>query len=82
MGIPNEEFRKRDIYIDYDYEFVMFRYEHSTRRFFRKFYGKSEEKEVPYDNRLLNDAILGGDEIDERTYQEGKPRREHQTRNG
>jgi hypothetical protein len=76
MGIPNEEFRKRDIYIDYDFEEVMFRYEHSTRRFFRKFYGESndDEDEVPYDNRLLTDAILGGDEIDAKTYQEGKPR--------
>jgi hypothetical protein len=47
MGIPKEEFRKRDIYIDYDYEFVMFRFEHGTRRFFRKFYGKSNEKKFP-----------------------------------
>jgi hypothetical protein len=76
-GIPKEQFRDRDIYIDYDFEEVMFRYEHSTRRFFRKFYGESNdaEDEVPYDNRLLTDAILAGDEIDAKTYQEGKPGR-------
>lgn len=73
-GFPKEQFRDRDVYLDYDFEDVMFRFEHSTRHFFRKFYGESEEKEVPFDNRLLNDAILGGTEIDAKTYQEGKPR--------
>ena len=74
MGIPKEQFRDRDIFIDYDFEDVMFRYEHSTRRFFRRFYGESNENEVPHDNRLLNDAILGGSEINAKTYQAGKPR--------
>ena len=74
MGIPKEQFRDRDIFIDYDFEDVMFRYEHSTRRCFRRFYGESNENEVPHDNRLLNDAILGGSEIEAKTYQAGKPR--------
>jgi hypothetical protein len=72
-GFPKEQFRDRDVYLDYDFEEVMFRFEHITRRFFRKFYGESNEKEVLYDNRLLNDAILGGTEIDAKTYHEGKP---------
>jgi hypothetical protein len=74
MGISKEQFRGRDIFIDYDFEDVMFRYEAGTRRFFRKFYGDPKEDEVPYDNRLLNDAMLGGDEIDAKTYYTGKPR--------
>jgi len=74
MGIRDERFRNSDVYVDYDLEDVMFRYELSTRRFFRKFYGKSEEDEVPHDNRLLNDAIRFGDETDAKTYQAGKPR--------
>jgi hypothetical protein len=74
MPVSNDRFRQGDVFIDYDFEEVMFRYEFATRRCFRKFYGESEEKEVPYDNRLLNDAILGGTEIDAKTYQEGKPR--------
>ena len=74
MGISKGQFRDRDIFIDYDFEDVMFRFEHGTRRFFRKFYGKPEEDEVPHDNRLLNDAMLFGDETDATTYQTGKPR--------
>ena len=74
MGIPKEQFRDRDVFIDYDFEDVMFRFEHTTRRFFRKFHGESKEAEVPHDNRLLNDAIVGGDEIDAQTYRAGKPR--------
>ncbi|HAH32143.1 MAG TPA: hypothetical protein DCL44_07510 [Elusimicrobia bacterium] len=72
MGISKDQFRDRDIYLDYDFEDVMFRYEFTTRRFFRKFYGKSEEDEVRYDNRLLNDAMRFGDETDAKTYQTGK----------
>jgi hypothetical protein len=76
MPFPKELFRGRDVFIDYDFEEVMFRYESATRRFFRKFYDESKEDVVPYDNRLLNDAILGGTEIDVKTYQDGKPRHE------
>lgn len=72
MGIPKEEIRDRNIFIDHDFEEVMFRYESSARRFFRKFYGESKENEVSYDNRLLNDAILFGEETDETTYRNGK----------
>jgi len=68
MGIPKEQFKNRDIFISYDYEDVMFRYDHISKRFYRKFYDESDECEVSYDNRLLNDAILGGDEIDISTY--------------
>ena len=73
MGMGKEQFRDRDIFIDYDFEDVMFRYEPGSRRFFRKFYGESKEDEVPYDNRLLNDAMQFGDETDAKTYQVGKP---------
>ncbi len=74
MGIPKEQIRDRDIFIDYDFEEVMFRYEFNTRRFFRRFYGDSKEDGVPYDNRLLNDAIRFGEETDEITYKKGKSR--------
>ena len=74
MGVPNERFRQGDVFIDYDFEEVMFRYDHRTQRFFRRFYGESKEDEVPHDNRLLNDAMQFGDETDANTYQAGKPR--------
>jgi len=72
MGLSKEQFRDRDIFIDYDFEDVMFRYEFRTRRFFRKFYDDPKEDEVPYDNGLLNEAIRFGDETDVKTYQLGK----------
>ena len=72
MSVSNERFRQSDVYIDYDFEGVMFRYEHGTRRFFCKFYGKSTEVEVAYNDRLLNDAIRFGDETDFKTYRAGK----------
>ena len=72
MAIPLEYFRYRDVFIDYPFEDVLFRYEHGSRRFFRKFYGESNEKEVPHDNRLLNEAISSGDEIDATNYHTGK----------
>jgi hypothetical protein len=68
MGIPKETIRDRDIVIDYDFEGVMFRYESSTRRIFRAFYGEAQEHEDPHDNRLLNDAIQFGHEADVTTY--------------
>ena len=74
MGISKEQFRDRDIYLDYDLEEVSFRYESGTRRFFRKFYGESKEEEVPHDNHLLNDAMRFGEETDAKTYQSGKSR--------
>ena len=72
MGIPKEKFRDRDIFIDYDFEDVMFRYEPKTRKFFCKFHGKSVEIEVPFDDRLLNDAMRFGDETDKISYTTGK----------
>jgi len=73
MGIAKSDLKGRNVYVDYSFEEVMFRFEHTTRKFFRKFYGEDFEKEVKYDNRLLNDALCFGDETDERTYTTGKP---------
>ena len=74
MSVANERFRRSDVFIDYDFEDVMFRYEFGARRCFRKFYGDSHESEVPHDNRLLNDAIRFGIETEAASYQLGKPR--------
>jgi hypothetical protein len=74
MGVFPERFRQGDVFVDYVLEDVMFRYEFSTRRFFRKFYGESREDEVPHDSLLFNDATRFGDETDAETYRAGKPR--------
>ena len=60
MGIPNAAFRSGDLYIEYGFESVLFRYEHGAARFFRRFYGRSREVEVAHDNELLCDAICSG----------------------
>lgn len=62
-------FRERDIYIDYDFEDVKFKWDHKKEIFYRKFDDDSHESIVPHDNRLLNDAILYGDEITKEEYE-------------
>jgi hypothetical protein len=64
VSVADERFQQGDVFIDYDFEEVMFRYDFVSARIFRKFYGKSHETEVQHDNRLFNDPIMSGDEID------------------
>jgi hypothetical protein len=42
MGISKAQFRDREIFLDYEFEDVMFRYEGAARRFSRKFCGQSK----------------------------------------
>lgn len=68
-----ELFGVRDIFIDYPFEDVMFRWSHQEKRIFRKFYGAEEGRDpIPYDNGLFNEALLGGDEITCEQYETGK----------
>jgi len=60
MGIPHEAFRAGDLYIEYGFEHVLFRYEKETSRFFRKFYSDSHELEIPHDSKLLCEARCSG----------------------
>lgn len=72
MGVRSEQFQEGDVYIDYDFEDVLFRFDHASRRVFRKWYGQGDEFEVPNDNNLYQQAIRFGDAIDAETYQKGK----------
>lgn len=74
MGIEKgERFDQQDIYVDYDFENVMFRWDCMEKKIYRKFYGKQESSEpVPHDNRLFNDALLYGSEISLTEYRRGK----------
>lgn len=68
-----EELSERDIFIDYDYESVMFRWDHVNKKAYKKFYGQQENDEViDHSNRLYNDALRFGDEISEVAYLKGK----------
>lgn len=74
MGISKgADLRDRDVYVDYPFETVMFRWDRARQAVFRKFYGEPEGlNPVPHDNRLVNDALNFGDEISRDQYLEGK----------
>ncbi len=71
--ISPERFKNEDIYLDYDFEEVMFRYEHKTKNIYRKFYKKEESTEIiHFSNRLYCDALRFGDEITKEQYLNGR----------
>jgi len=73
--VKGEQFAQRDIYVDYPFGEVMFRWEHIAGMIFRRFYGKDESAEpVPHHNHLFNQALLYGDEIAREQYEQGKER--------
>ncbi len=60
------------IYIDYDFEEVMYRWEHKKGLVHVKFYREEESNRlVPQDNRLFNDALRFGDRISKAEYELG-----------
>ena len=48
-----------DVYIDDPYQDCKFRFEHATRKYFARFYGK-EEAEIDHSNSFFNEALSGG----------------------
>lgn len=63
----------RDYYIDYPFEEVMFRWDCSNEKFYRKFYDQSEcSINILHDNKLLNDALLNADAVTKEVYEAGK----------
>ena len=71
-------FASEDVYVDYPFEEVMYRWDHKTEEIFVKFYGKQEHGHpIPSSNRLFNDALLYGDRITRADYLKGKKRREY-----
>lgn len=64
---------KEDLYIDYEFEEVMFRREYETGHIYVKFYGECEKGEIiHHSQRLFNDAILYGEKITKEEYGKGK----------
>jgi hypothetical protein len=71
--ISPERFSKEDIYLDYDFEEVMFRYDHKTKNIYRKFYEQEEHTDIiPSSNRLYCDARRFGEEITKEQYLKGR----------
>ena len=77
MGISRGSLgRNRDVFVEYELEEVMFRWDAGSAGVFRKFYGAAEETLlVDHSNRLFNDVLSFGDEIDSETYARGRDRR-------
>ena len=70
MGIDKgAKFASGDVYVDYPFEEVKFRWDCKEKKIYMKFYGRQEDPlPVPHDNRLYNDALMWGAEIDRARY--------------
>jgi hypothetical protein len=68
-----ELFTAQNVYIDYDYENVMFRWDCIAKSVHRRFYGKAECGDaIPTNNKLFNDALRFGVQITKEEYEKGK----------
>lgn len=61
-------FADHDVFIEYDFEDVMFRWDSEEKKIYRKFKDEDVEHEVSHDSKLFNDATLFGDKITKETY--------------
>jgi hypothetical protein len=75
MGISKADprFATQALFVDYEFERVMFRWDPVTQRRYRKPYGGGEHGPVAHDDELYNQALLYGREISEAEYAAGKP---------
>jgi hypothetical protein len=60
MGIPTAAFQAGDLYIEYGFEEVLYRYERKSGRIFCKPYNASQENEVPHTSELFCEARCSG----------------------
>jgi hypothetical protein len=67
MLLRSNDFRTRDIYIDYPFERAKFRWEKDTARVFRRFYGE-QEAESSQSSAMFDEAIQAGKEISREEY--------------
>lgn len=62
-----DAFQVGDVYLDFPYEDVKFRFEKATGKVFGRFYGQTEA-EIPPDSRLYHEAISAGRQITREEY--------------
>ena len=66
-------FLHSNVYIDYPFETVMYRWDYKSETIYRTFYGEDEQiTPVPHDNSLFNEALLAGTLITKEEYDKGK----------
>ena len=70
MSVPSAAFRAGDVYIDYPYENMMFRFDSKTGKVFRKLHGTLSETEIPHTSSLFNEARIAGDLTTEEHYRQ------------
>lgn len=74
-------FIEGDVYIDYPYEAVKFRFERATLKVFQRFYGEPED-EIPHNSELYNEAHSGGWRITAEDYFLDKDKERHEEDGG
>lgn len=62
-----ELFQLGDVYLDYPFEEMKFRFEKQTRRVFVRLYGKAEV-EIPHSDAHYKDAVSAGTVITREEY--------------
>jgi hypothetical protein len=62
-----EAFRRGDVYLDYSFEGVQFRWEKQTQKVFRRFYGQAEVQ-ISHTSNMYHDAISAGKQITRKEY--------------
>ena len=67
-----ELFRKGDIYMDYPFEDMKFRFDKASNKVFVRFYGKPEV-EIDQSNEHFNEAISAGKVITKEQYLSDDP---------
>ena len=65
-----ELFHKGDVFLDYPYEEIQFRFEKATNKVFARRYGEAEV-EIKQSNAHFNEAISAGKVITKEQYLEG-----------
>ncbi len=69
MGMSKADFfANDDVFIEYEFEDVMFRWDAKEKKIYRKFKDEDVEHEVPHDSKLFSDATLFGDRITKEKY--------------
>jgi hypothetical protein len=66
MGILNA-YRVGDVFLDYPFDDVKFRWEKETSKVFRRFYGEAEQ-EISWNSNLFRDAMSTGKQITREEY--------------
>lgn len=71
--VTMQAFIDGDVYIDYPYERVKFRWEHATKTVYQWWYFEATETQIRHDAELYNEAHSGGFAITREEYYRDEP---------